>query len=286
MNNHSSNMNRLTELAMVHADAIPRLGLGTYGRTGAKGTAAMLKAIEIGYRHLDTAQTYDTESTVGEAVRGSGLPRGDFFITTKVADFNLDRSKFMPSVEKSLATMGLGPADLLLIHWPSPGDLVPIEHCLEALARAQQLGHARLIGVSNFTIAHLERTTSLLGKGAIATNQVEIHPYLQAPKLCAYAKRIGLTLTAYQPLAQGRVGADPVVAAVAERLGSTPAAVALAFLMAEGHMVIPASSSETHLRANFAADKVRLSADDMVAIRKLERGLRVINPSISPRWDD
>jgi 2,5-diketo-D-gluconate reductase B len=279
-------MNRLTEFAMVHADAIPRHGLGTYGRTGAKGTAAMLKAIEIGYRHLDTAQTYDTEATVGEAVRRSGLPRSDFFITTKVADFNLDRAKFTPSVEKSLATMGLGPADLLLIHWPSPKDLVPIEHYLEALARAQQLGHARLIGVSNFTIAHLERTRALLGDGAIATNQVEIHPYLQAPKLCAYAKTVGLTLTAYQPLAQGRVSADPVLEAIAQRQASTPAAVALAFLMAEGHIVIPASSREMHLRANFAAHKVHLSADDIAAVRKLERGLRVINPSISPRWDD
>ena len=271
---------------MAHSDAIPRHGLGTYGRTGAKGTAAMLKAIEIGYRHLDTAQTYDTEATVGEAVRRSGLPRDDFFITTKVADFNLDRAKFMTSVEKSLATMGLGTADLLLIHWPSPKDLVPIEHYLEALARAQQLGHAHLIGVSNFTIVHLERTTALLGKGAIATNQVEIHPYLQAPRLCAYAKKTGLTLTAYQPLAQGRVSSDPVLATIAARLGSTPAAVSLAFLMAEGHIVIPASSSEPNLRANFAADSVRLSADDMVAIRKLECGQRIINPSISPRWDD
>ena len=271
---------------MAQSDAIPRHGLGTYGRTGAKGAADILKAIEIGYRHLDTAQTYDTEATVGEAVRRSGLPRGDFFITTKVADFNLDRAKFMPSVEKSLSTMGLGPADLLLIHWPSPKDLTPIEHYLEALARAQQLGHARLIGVSNFTIAHLERTTALLGKGVIATNQVEIHPYLQAPKLCAYAKTTALTLTAYQPLAQGRVSSDPVLAAIAARLGSTPAAVSLAFIMAEGHIVIPSSSSEPHLRANFAADRVRLSADDIVAIRKLERGFRVITPSISPRWDD
>ena len=272
---------------MARATAvIPRHGLGTYGRTGSAGTAAMLKAIETGYRHLDTAQTYNTEATVGEAVRRSGLPRGEFFITTKVADYNLAKADFMPSVEKSLETIGLGPADLLLIHWPSPGNAVPLEHYIEALARAQQLGHARLIGVSNFPIALIERTSAQLGKAAIATNQVEIHPYLQAAKLSAYAKKVGLTLTAYQPLSQGRAGSDLVLSKIASRLGTNPAAVALAFLMAEGHIVIPASSNAAHLRDNWAANSVRLGDDDMAAIRKLERGQRVINPAKSPDWDD
>jgi 2,5-diketo-D-gluconate reductase B len=265
---------------------IPVLGLGTYGRTGEDGIRAMLAAIGIGYRHLDTAQTYDTEAGVGKAMRRSGLARDKFFVTTKVADTNLDRARFMPSVEDSLKTIGVDQVDLLLIHWPSFGGVVPFEHYIEALAEAQRRGHARLIGVSNFPIALLQRTDELLGKGAIATNQVEIHPYLQAPRLCAHAKAAGLQLTAYQPLARGRVSRDLALGDIAGRHGITASAVALAFLMAEGHVVIPASSNEVHLRANFAASGVRLSAEEMVQIRELEEGYRVINPPKSPAWDD
>ena len=266
--------------------AIPVLGLGTYGRTGAAGTAAMLRAIEIGYRHIDTAQTYDTEAAVGAAVGQSGLPRKDFFITTKVADYHLGKAKFMSSVRKSLDTIGLRPVDLLLIHWPSGGEAVPLEHYIEALAEAQQSGFARFIGVSNFTIDLLGRTEALLGKDKLATNQVEIHPYLQASKLCASAKARGLTLTAYQPLAQGRVSSDRLLNQIADRHDVTASAISLAFLMAEGHIVIPASSSAEHLAANFAASGVRLAEAEMAQIRTLDRGLRIINPSFAPRWDD
>ena len=111
---------------------IPPLGLGTFGRTGAVGIEAMLTAIEIGYRHIDTAQSYDTESSVGAAIRRSGLARDSFFVTTKIADTNLDRSRFGPSLERSLATLGIGPVDLLLIHWPSEKEAVPLEHYLTA----------------------------------------------------------------------------------------------------------------------------------------------------------
>ena len=265
---------------------IPILGLGTYGRTGSKGTDELLEAIFVGYRHLDTAQTYNTESTVGDAVRRSGVAREGFFITTKVADYNLERSKFLPSVERSLDTIGLGAVDLLLIHWPSPGEAVPLEHYLEALAVARQRGFAQLIGVSNFTSSLMDRAVAILGKGIIATNQVEIHPYLQASKLYAHAKNLDIQLTAYQPLAQGRVSNDPVLSAIAKKHKATASAIALAFLMNEGHIVIPASSKVEHLRDNFSALSVQLQSGDIVEIRKLERGMRIINPAISPHWDD
>ena len=265
---------------------IPVLGLGTYGRTGKQGTDDLVKAISIGYRHLDTAQTYDTEDRVGEAVGRSGIARESFFITTKVADYNLEKSKFIPSVEQSLEVVGLGPVDLLLIHWPSPREAVPLEHYLEALAVAQQRGLARRIGVSNFTVALMDRAVAILGKNAIATNQVEVHPYLQSPKLCAHAKALGIRLTAYQPLAQGRVSNDTVLEAIAKKHKTTASAVSLAFLMADGHIVIPASSKAAHLRDNFAASSVHLLPEDVGAILKLDRGSRIINPSISPEWDD
>ncbi|WP_117190501.1 aldo/keto reductase [Rhizobium terrae] len=265
---------------------IPRLGLGTFGRTGDQGVAALLKAIEIGYRHLDTAQSYNTERPVGEAMRRSGLKRGDFFVTTKVADTRLDSAQFMPSVRASLDTIGVDQVDLLLIHWPSHRDMVPFEDYMSALVEAQQRGYARLIGVSNYPIALLEKARALIGGDALATNQVEIHPYLQSPKLTAYVRQIGLPLTAYQPLAKGEVANDPVLMRIAGKHGVTVAAIALAFLMAEGHIVIPASGSEANLKANFAARTVVLDAAEMAEIRTLDRGYRRIDPEKSPRWDD
>jgi 2,5-diketo-D-gluconate reductase B len=265
---------------------IPKLGLGTFGRTGEEGTAAILNALDIGYRHIDTAQSYGTEAGVGDAVRRSGIPRSDVFITTKVADTRLAKAQFMDSIERSLETIGLGALDLLLIHWPSKNDAVPFEDYMLALAEARQRGYTRLIGVSNFPIALLERTESLLGPGAIATDQVEIHPYMQAPKLVAYARSKGLPLTAYQPLCRGAVASDPVLQRIGDKHGAAASAVALAFLMALGHIVIPASASEVNLRANWRALNIRLDDGDMQAIHALHRGHRHINPDKSPAWDD
>lgn len=262
------------------------LGLGTYGRTGDAGMEAILSALEIGYRHLDTAQSYDTERQVGQAVRRSGLPRGEIFVTTKVADTHLDAAAFLPSIEKSVDAIGLGPVDLLLIHWPVREEALPLESYLASLAQAQQRGLTRLIGVSNFPLALMARAQSLLGAGVIATNQVEIHPYLQAKTLVNGARAMGVPLTAYQPLCKGEVAGDPVLQRIGERHGVTASAIALAFLMQDGHVVIPASSSPQNLRANFAARDVVLDPAEMDAIRQLDRGHRRINPAKSPAWDD
>jgi 2,5-diketo-D-gluconate reductase B len=271
---------------MAMKASIPQLGLGTFGRTSDDGIAAIEMALEIGYRHLDTAQSYGTEQTVGEAVRRSGLGRNDVFITTKVADTNLAPSDFLPSVRRSLETIGVDQVDLLLIHWPVPEEVVPFESYMSALKQAQDDGYARLIGVSNFTITHLERSAKLLGGGALATNQVEIHPWLQVPNLRKYARSAGLMLTAYQPLVKGQVTEDEVIKRIAAEVDARPAAVALAFLMAEGHAVIPASSSRGNLQTNFSASAVELTAEQMDAIRQCDRGYRHINPAKSPRWDD
>jgi len=267
-------------------NGIPQLGLGTFGRTGREGLEALLAAIEIGYRHIDTAQSYGTEENVGRAVNTCGLPREDLFVTTKVADTNLRAADFMPSVEESLKTLGLSYVDLLLIHWPSQNDEVPFEEYMRPLAEAKAKGFARMIGVSNYPIADLKRGAALLGEGVIATNQVEIHPYMQAPKLAAYAREAGIPLTAYQPIAKGRVSTDPTLTAIGDRHGVTAAAAALAFLMGEGHIVIPASSDRGRLESNFAAGGVTLSEEEMAAVRALHKGTRFIDPDKSPAWDD
>ncbi|MFO1207819.1 MAG: aldo/keto reductase [Amaricoccus sp.] len=265
---------------------IPPLGLGTYRRTGDEGVAAILTALELGYRHIDTAQNYDNEDAVGEAVRRSGLARDAVFITTKVADSNLDRGRFADSVARSLERLGTGRVDLLLIHWPSAHGAVPLEEYLNALAEAQARGQARLIGVSNFTIELLERAEVILGPGALATNQVELHPWLQQPRLRDWARRRGLMLTAYEPLVRGRVLSEPAVLEIAERHGVTPAEVVLAFLLTEGHAAIPASSQAEHLRTNLAAAALALAPDEVARMRALDRGMRTIDPPKAPRWDD
>ena len=273
-------------MTVFASNYIPRIGLGTFGRTGDEGMAAILRALELGYRHLDTAQNYNTEEQVGEAVRRSGLRRDEVFVTTKVADHRLEHDDFLKSVGESLERLKMESVDLLLVHWPSRRDEVPFESYMTALREAQERGWARLIGVSNFTISHLERARTLLGDGALATNQVEIHPFLQIPTMRGYARRHGLQLTAYQPLAKGTVNDNAILREIGERHGVPASTVALSFLIGEGHVVIPASSSEAHLRANLAARDLVLSVEEMDAIRTLDRGARRINPEKSPRWDD
>ncbi|MDB5562867.1 MAG: dkgB 3 [Hyphomicrobiales bacterium] len=270
----------------ITVSGIPQMGLGTYGRTGDDGLAAMLAAIELGYRHIDTAQSYGTEITVGRAIPRSGLKREAFFVTTKVADTNLDKASFLPSVEQSLETLQLDHVDLLLIHWPSAKDAVPFEDYMTALGEAKARGWTKRIGVSNYPIADIERAKAILGEGALSTNQVEIHPYLQSPKLTTYAKNTGLQLTAYQPLAKGRVSGEPLLKAIAEKHGVTAPAISLAFLMSQGHVVIPSSANAGRLRENLAALNVKLSEEDVATIRTLNSGERIVNPQKSPKWDD
>ncbi len=266
-------------------DGIPRLGLGTFGRTGEEGIAAIHKALEIGYRHIDTAQSYDTEKSVGAAILRSGIPRNQVFVTTKVADFNLDPAKFLPSVEASLKNLGTEWIDLLLIHWPRREDEVPLAAYMEALAKAQAQGKARLIGVSNFTIPLLKRCESILGAGALATNQVELHPFLQNRTLRAFAQDHDLLLTAYMPLAQGRVFDDPVLAQIAGRHGVSAGTVALAWLLQSGSAAIPATGNAVHLASNYKALTVNLSAAEMAEIDKLDRHQRIVDPEKAPVWD-
>lgn len=267
-------------------NGIPAMGLGTYGRWGVEGVAAMRAALEMGYRHLDTAQSYNTEETVAEAIRQSGVPRKEIFITTKVASVSLARRDFLPSVEKSLESLRVDQIDLTLVHWPSAGDAVPFESYVEDLGVAQDRGWTRLIGVSNFPIALIRKATGILGKGRLANNQVEVHPYLQNRKLRSVCADNGAAVTAYMPIAKGKVASDPVLSAIARRHDATAAQVALAFLLAEGLIVIPSSASKERLAENLAAMKITLTVEDVDAIRRLDCGERIINPATAPAWDD
>lgn len=262
---------------------IPRIGLGTYGLTGGRGLAALLSAIDLGYRHLDTAQTYGTEQNVGEALARSAIDRSEFFVTTKVTAANLAR--LAESVDDSLAIMRLDYADLVLIHWPAPNDEPPVAAYVRQLAQLQDAGKAHLIGVSNFTRRHVDEAIAEIGEGRLAANQFEQHVFLQNRVLAGHCRDRGIAVTAYMPLAGGRLGGNTDLEAVALRHGATSSQVALAYLLALGSIVIPKSATPERQKDNLAAAAVELDAADMQRLAGLERGERHVDPDWGPEWD-
>ncbi len=263
---------------------IPPLGYGTYPLTGAEAREATLMAIEVGYRHIDTAQWYGNEEPVGEAVRGCGLPRSDLFLATKVHPDNLAPERFRPSVEESLSTLGMDQVDLLLIHWP-PKDPALFAPALEELARARADGLARHVGVSNFAAGQLARASRLVP--GLVCDQVEFHPYLDQSRLLAAARETGVRLSAYSSLARGKVLADPVIEEVAGRVGRSPSAVVLRWILQQGVMAMCQTRRRENAVRNLEALAFELSGADMAAISALSaRDLRVVQiPALAPDWD-
>jgi len=269
---------------MKERNGIPVIGFGTSG-LGGRAQEAIATALEVGFRHLDTAQSYGTEEVIGRVLRASRLKRDDVFLTTKIADANLGKNRFMPSLRQSLDRLGADHVDLLLIHWPSHRDAVPLADYLAALAEAKADGLARRIGVSNFPTALLDRSVAILGPGAIATNQVEMHPHFHNRTVRDWCDAHGISVTAYMPLGLGRVLGDPTLTEIAGRMGAAPAQVALAWLIQQGVIVIPASSNRDHMAANLTAVDLQLSEADMAAMARTDRNHRMINPAKSPAWD-
>jgi 2,5-diketo-D-gluconate reductase B len=261
------------------------MGFGTYGRKGSEGIDAMLVALETGYRHLDTAQDYGTEREVGQAVRRSGLPRSEVFVTTKIATSNLGPGALIPSLRQSLDNLQLDQLDLTLIHWPSPNGEVPLAVYTEQLAEAHALGLSRLIGVSNFPIALLQQAQAILGDTPISNNQVELNPLLQNKKLARYCTENNISVTCYLPIARGTLGTVPAIVDIAHRHGATPEQVAIAFELAKGYIAIPTSGKADRIRSNYGATKLTLSDADIALIETVDQGHRVINPAWGPQWD-
>lgn len=270
---------------MGTTNGIPAMGFGTWLRTGDAGLSAIMVALETGYRHIDTAQVYNTERECGEALRRSGLRRHDVFLTTKIDMSNFGRGRLIPSLRRSLDALEVGSVDLTLIHWPVPEGQVSMAVYLEQLAEAQALGLTERIGVSNFPIALVDRAIGILGPGRIANNQFEVHPYLQNDRLVDHCLANGIAVTCYQPIARGRLADDPVLNAVAARHNATVEQVSLAFLMARGLIVIPSSSNAERIRTNFGALDIRLTQQDMDEIRGIDRNQRFTNPATAPDWD-
>nr|WP_314616035.1 2,5-didehydrogluconate reductase DkgB [uncultured Pseudomonas sp.] len=266
--------------------SIPSFGLGTFRLTGQTVIDSVKAALELGYRVIDTAQIYKNEGEVGQAIAESGVPRSELFITTKIWVENYAADKLVPSLRESLAKLRTDHVDLLLIHWPAPGNGVELREYMTALAQAKQLGLARQIGVSNFNIDLTRQAIEVVGKGEIATNQVELSPYLQNRKLAAFLEEQGITVTSYMTLAYGKVLNDPVLTAIASKHKATVAQVALAWALHLGYAVIPSSTKRENLASNLLAQSLRLDAEDMAQIATLERNGREVSPAnLAPAWD-
>jgi 2,5-diketo-D-gluconate reductase B len=264
---------------------MPQLGLGTFRLKGEQALASVRTGLELGYRHLDTAQIYDNEGEVGQALAESGVARAEVFVTTKIWTEHLAADKLAASLKESLRKLRLEQVDLTLIHWPAPDGATALAETMQALLAAREAGLTAAIGVSNFPVALLREAARVVGADNIATNQVELHPYLQGPALRAAARELGVHLTAYMPLAYGKVVDDPAIQAVAARHGATAAQVTLAWLMAKGHAVIPSSTRRENLAANLEARALVLDAGDIAALDALDRGERLVSPDFAPRWD-
>jgi 2,5-diketo-D-gluconate reductase B len=262
---------------------IPAIGLGTWNLRGNLAREMVRIALDAGYRHVDTAHAYENEREVGEALRASGLPREQLFVTTKVWWDRLGAGDLQRSAQQSLDRLQLAQVDLLLIHWPSPE--VPLDESLAALAETKRKGWTRAIGVSNFPLAVLEQAVAH-AREPLACHQVEYHPYLDQQGLLDACRRNRLVLTAYCPLARGRVAQDPVIQAIAARHARTPAQVALRWLIQQpGVAAIPRSSSAERVRENIGVLDFALDAEEMRIASRARPDGRIVDPAWAPSWD-
>jgi len=266
-----------------HGARIPILGFGTMTLKEDQCVQLVEASLKLGYRHLDTAQMYGNEREVGSGMRGSGLKREDIFLTTKVWFTQLASGDFERSVDESLERLGLPWVDLLMIHWPNAQ--VPLSESIAALCKMKKAGLTKHIGVANFNIAMIEEAVKLASQ-PIAVLQIETHPYLGQSKVIAAARRYGMAVVGYCPLARGKVPAEAVLQRIGKAHGKTPAQVALRFLEQQQIIPTPRTSKRERLAENLGSLDLKLSEAEMAEIAKLQRpNSRIVSPPQAPQWD-
>ncbi|GHJ09952.1 oxidoreductase [Micromonospora humidisoli] len=264
--------NTVPDISLNDGNTIPQLGFGVYQIEPKDTAEAVGRALEIGYRHIDTAQMYGNEAGVGEAVRASGLDRGEVFVTSKLNNGFHRPEEARRAFESTLSALKTDYVDLFLIHWPLPtrydGDFVSTWKTLEEFQRD---GRARSIGVSNFQVPHLER---LAAEADVvpAVNQIEVHPYLTNEQVRAYGSKHNILTEAWSPIAQGRVLDDPTIVDVAEQVGRTPAQVVLRWHVQRGDIVFPKSTTPKRIEENFQIFDFTLDDTAMERISGLDKG--------------
>jgi 2,5-diketo-D-gluconate reductase B len=267
----------------AHGARIPQVGLGTMRLNGEAGVVAIKTALEVGYRHIDTAAHYGNEKENGEALRASGVKREDVFITTKVRQDDAMPDAFARVVEQSLANLQLKQVDLLLIHWPSK--TVPLALTIGALCKAKKEGKTKHIGVSNFTTALLEQAWQVTSEPLVC-NQIEVHPFIDQDKVIAASQKRGMAVVAYVPIARGKVPGAEALERIGKSHGKTAAQVSIRYLVERGLVVIPGSTNREHLKDNINVFDFKLSGAEMAELKKLNAtNMRVVNPPHAPVWD-
>jgi len=262
---------------------IPAIGLGTWELRGKTCARLVEQALRLGYRHIDTAQAYDNEREVGEGLRGSGVKRDEIFITTKIWTTHFAPNDLERSAKESLVRLRLTEIDLLLLHWPNPQ--VPLSETLGALAHLKQMGLARHIGVSNFTVALIEEAVAASPEPLVC-DQVEYHPYLDQTKVREACARHGMALVAYSPVAKGRIKNDRALLRIGDRYRKTAAQVCLRWLVQQNVAAIPRTSKLERLSENIEIFDFELSDADMRAISDMgSAGRRLTDFAFAPKWD-
>jgi 2,5-diketo-D-gluconate reductase A len=268
----SMSTHRIPDVDLHDGVTIPQLGFGVFQVPPGETYNAVTRALDAGYRHIDTAAAYGNEAEVGQAVLGSGLDRGEVFVTTKLANPDHGHEQAHRAFKASLERLELGYVDLYLIHWPVPARDRYVE-TWKALVELRGEGVVRAIGVSNFQPAHLRRVIDETGV-APAINQVELHPRLQQPGLRREHEELGIVTEAWSPLAKGGVLDDPVIGGLAEAHGKTPAQIVLRWHLQLGNVVIPKSVTPARIAENVDVFDFHLSGREMDAIEQLDAGER------------
>jgi 2,5-diketo-D-gluconate reductase A len=259
-------------LTLNDGHPIPQLGFGVFLVPPDDTAAVVTDALEVGYRHLDTAQMYGNEEGVGAAIAKSGIAREDLFVTTKLNNAFHRPDDARREFAESLERLGTDYVDLFLIHWPLPtlydGDFVST---WRTLVEFREDGRARSVGVSNFQVDHLDRIVAETGV-VPAVNQIEVHPFFGNEEVRRADAAAGIVTEAWSPIARGRVAEDPTIGAIAERLDRTPSQVTLRWHVQRGDVVFPKSVHRRRMEENFAVFDFTLDDDDMAAITALDRG--------------
>jgi diketogulonate reductase-like aldo/keto reductase len=273
------------QIVSANGASIPALGFGTFRVPGPDTERMVAHVLRNGYRHIDTAQIYGNEAEVGDGIRHSGIARADLFLTTKVWVENYRHEAFVASVDESLKKLKTDYVDLLLLHWPNAS--VPLAEQIGALNDVARAGKVRHIGVSNFNRV-LMREAAALSELPLVINQVEYHPYLDQSAVIETARSLGVSVTAYYAMADGKVLSDTPLKEIASRHGKSVAQIVLRWIVQQGLVVLSKTVSESRAMENAAIFDFALTQDEMAAIHALSRpDGRIVSPDgLAPVWDE